>query len=148
MPLQRISDEKGNCNATIAGVVYAARRAANRGLEAKSFINDLSCIVPLSTPKASPQHFMLQQVLSNSATEESSDFHDEDEYDADDGVLVEDYLSPVSRYVSGLLTLLFGNPIEIFDRLGLIIQRKQGGNDSKDFDDEIVAKTDQFLSYK
>ena len=40
------------------------------------------------------------------------------------------------------------NPNELYDKLCLIIQEKQGGNDTNRFDDEIVAKFDKLLEYK
>ena len=40
------------------------------------------------------------------------------------------------------------NPIELCNRLYLLIQEKQAGNDTKKFDNEIVAIFDNLLEYK
>ena len=40
------------------------------------------------------------------------------------------------------------NPDELCDRLNIIIQQKQGGDDSNRFDDEIVARIDELLGKK
>ena len=47
-----------------------------------------------------------------------------------------------------VVTFLSANPHDLCDRLQLMIQEKQGGNDTNRFDDEIVAITVEFSEYK
>ena len=44
--------------------------------------------------------------------------------------------------------ILSSNPKELCDRLNLLLQEKQAGNNSDIINDEIVAIFDKFLEYK
>ena len=64
--------------------------------------------------------------------------------------LINNYYKKRALPASGLQEVIFlsENPNELCDRLRLIIQEKQGGNDTERFDKEIVAIVDKFLQYK
>ena len=51
---------------------------------------------------------------------------------------------------SGVSKTIFlsSDPDEFFDRLNLLLQEKQAGNNSDKFNDEIVAMVDKILEYK
>ena len=50
---------------------------------------------------------------------------------------------------SGISTkFLSTDPVELCDKLRLLLQNKQAGNNSNIFNEEIVAKLDKFLEYK
>lgn len=67
-----------------------------------------------------------------------------------DKTLINNYYNKRAILASGLQKVIFlsENPNELCDRLHLIIQEKQGGNDTNRFDNEIVAIIDKLLEYK
>ena len=64
--------------------------------------------------------------------------------------VINNYYNKRAILASGLQKVIFlsENPNELCDRLHLIIQEKQGGNDTNRFDNEIVAIVDKLLEYK
>ena len=65
-----------------------------------------------------------------------------------DSSIVELLKLPAIRASRISTIFLSSDPIELCDRLRLIIQHIQFGNDTNNFDSEIIAKIDKLLEYK
>ena len=74
----------------------------------------------------------------------------EKHYSSDDDIISEDYITPDNQpsntYGSGIVTFLSEKPNQLCNRFSLINQ-KVSRNDTKRFDDEIVATFDKLLEY-
>jgi len=67
-----------------------------------------------------------------------------------DKTLINNYYNKRAILASGFEEVIFlsENPNELCNRLCLIIQEKQAGNDTNKFDNEIIAILDKLLEYK
>ena len=63
-------------------------------------------------------------------------------------IIIEGCITPDSQFCndcgSGWKRFLSENPQEIYDTINLLILQKQCGNDTKKFDDETVAKCENY----